>query len=153
MKLETITYTNHPIPMIGRVWVFPSVIYTKDAEGDLGISFKELKKLQLAVANAICGENNNLTSEEFDFLISITNSTPTEISSWLGCHVTSVGKWRSKDAVPYLESLALKEIFWMKLFSNKATFPMTYFGRERLLAMAKTAVDLKLVDPVSKKAA
>lgn len=152
-KVETVIYKNHPIPMVGRVWVFPSVTYTKDAEGDLGISLQELEKLQLAVANAICGEDQPLKSEEFDFLMSITKSTATDVAKWLGCHVSSVGKWRNKDSVPYLESIALKEIFWMKLFGEKIPCPSALFGKERLAAMEKIAIEKNIVEHVSKKVA
>ena len=153
MKLETVAYKNHPVPMIGRVWVFPSVTYTKDPEGDLGISLKELGRLQYGVANAICGEASVLKSEEFDFLMSITQCTPADVAKLIDCHVSSIGKWRNKNAVPYLESLVLKEIFWMKLFAKKAPCPSAYFGQERLAAMARLAIEKKLAKPVSKKAA
>ncbi len=150
---EHVTYTQHPIPMIGRVWVFPEVVYTKDAEGELGISFIELEKLQLSVANAICGEEQQLKSIEFDFLLNITKTTQSEIAEFLKCHVSSIGKWRQKENVPQLESLVLKEIFWTKLFGNKVSYEQSLFGRQRLALMSNAAIEKKVVAPVHKKAA
>jgi hypothetical protein len=152
-EMEKVKYVNHPIPLVGRVWVFPEVIYVRDPEGELGISIDEIHRIHMAVANAICGESTPLKPLEFDFLMDCSESTVKEISALLICHTSNIGRWRNKDQVPPLESLVLKEYFWMKLFGDKADYPKSFFGKDRLLAMAKAAVDSKVVGPVSKKAA
>jgi hypothetical protein len=152
-SMEKIKYMNHPIPMIGRVWVFPEVTYVKDPEGELGISMAELQKLQHAVANAICGEHSQLSCEEFDFLMDLSESTVKEISTLLICHSSNIGRWRNKDHVPPLESIVLKEYFWVKLFGDLVDYPKSIFGKERLRLMSKAAVEKRAAISVSKKAA
>lgn len=153
VSMEQIKYTNHPIPMIGRVWIFPEVTYVKDPEGELGISLAELKKLQLAIANAVCGEDSRLSCDEFDFLMDLSESSVKEISLLLKCHSSNVGRWRNKDNLPPLESVVLKEFFWVKLFGGCVEYPNAIFGQDRLASMARSAVESNAAIFVSKKAA
>ena len=83
----------------------------------------------------------------------MTETSAKEISKLLQCNISSIVKWRQKDKVPPLESLVLKEFFWIKLFGDKVTFPKSQVGSDRLAALCKTAVESRVVKPVSKKAA
>jgi hypothetical protein len=141
MKKGFIKYKKHPIHMVGRVWIFPEVTYVKDAEGELGIRASELLRLQLGVANALCGEVGPLRKVELDFLCEQTETSAKNISELLSCNVSSIVKWRKKDSVPLLESLFLREYFWIKLFGDKVSFPKTQVGTARLKALSKTAID------------
>ena len=153
MKKETIKYENHPIPMVGRVWVFPEVRYIKDSEGEFGILGTELERLQQGVANAICGEIGSLNKVELEFLCELTGTSAKDIAELVQCNISSIVKWRQKDQVPALESMILKEYFWIKLFGEKVSFPKTQVGKERLEGLFNAAIKQKAVMVVRTKAA
>ena len=74
---------NYSMHFAGHIWTFARVSFTHDAEGYLGISAAELMKLHRAVANAICGSNSALTSDELDFLCALTSTTNRDIAAVL----------------------------------------------------------------------
>lgn len=144
---------HHAMHFAGKVWVFQKVVFSQDEEGELGISFAELTRLHRAVANAVCANDSSLTREELDFLCEMTSTTNREIADLLKCTPTNVSKWRKRQHVPDLESIVLKEIFWEKIFGRDVEYPHASFGKDRLQQMGKTAIKLKLADPVERSAA
>ena len=137
----------------GKIWIFRKVVFSRDEEGELGISFAELTRLHRAVANAICASENHLTRDELDFLCELVSATNREIADALKCAPTSISKWRKRQHVPELESIVLKEIFWEKVFGKDIEYPKASFGKDRLHQMGRIAIKLKLADPVEKSAA
>ena len=144
---------HHAMHFAGKVWVFQKVLFTQDEEGYLGVSMAELIRLHRAVANAICANDNPLTSEELDFLCKLTSTTNKNIAEILKCTPTNVSKWRKRQRVPDLESIVLKEVFWETIFGKNVEYPKASFGKARLQKMGQTAIKLKLADPVEKNAA
>ena len=150
---DTLIKTNHILHIAGKVWVFEKVEFVKDIEGDLSITGKELLRLQKSVGNAICGSSSVLTKDELDFLCECTGTTGKEISTVLFCDSSSVTKWRNQGKVPMLESIILKEYFWVKIFGEGILTQISLFGPKRLDRLFKKAIEEHLADPVSTKAA
>jgi len=144
---------HHALHFAGKVWVFKEVLFSRDDEGELAISFAELARLHRAVANAICANDAPLTCAELDFLCELTSITNREIATILKCTPTNVSKWRKRLYVPELESLVLKEVLWEGIFGKDVEYPKASFGSERLKQMGLTAIKLKLADPVQRSAA
>lgn len=144
---------NHAMHFAGKVWVFKEVVFSRDDDGELGISLAELSRLHRTVANAICANDAPLTREELDFLCQFASTTNREIAAILKCTPTNVSKWRKREHVPDLESIVLKEVFWEKIFGKDIDYPKASFGPERLKQMGLTAIKLKLADPVQRSAA
>ena len=150
---EKLIKKNHILHMAGKVWVFDEVEFIRDIEGDLSITAKELLRLQRAVGNAVCGSSSFLTTDELDFLCEATSTTGKEISTVLFCDSSSVAKWRNQSKVPMLESVILKEYFWVKIFGEGIVTQIDLFGPKRLDRLCRKAIEDHLADPVSNKAA
>jgi hypothetical protein len=153
MASEKIIQKKHMMHFAGKVWIFDQVEFVKDLEGDLSITGKEMLRLQRAVGNAVCGNATALTKDELDFLCECTSTNGKEIASLVFCDPSNVTKWRNQGKVPMLESLILKEFFWIKLFGEGLSIKTDLFGSRRLAQLSSKALAEHLADPVSNKAA
>lgn len=113
------TKINYELPIAGRLWVFPKVDLFQDPEGRVCISAESLEKMHRAVANIICGEPREFSSDEFEFLVAITLSKYATLSEIVCCEPSAISNWKKRGRFPKLESMVLKKHFWMQIFGNE----------------------------------
>jgi len=120
IELETVVEKDYPYQAAGRTWTVRKLELTKLPTGKLGLSLAEIRRVNHAVANEICGSAEPLTFLDFEFLCATTSTTFKEAAEFLGIHRTTVTKWRRPDAsIQPTYSLVLKKWFWFKLFGEQ----------------------------------
>jgi hypothetical protein len=118
-NMKTKKHKNYPFLAAGRVWIIPEVSITILPDNTMGLSLAEIKRIQKAIANEVCGSPGPLSIEELEFLCDATATRYNEIAEKLFVSKSNVTFWRkSAKRVPLLESLFLKRWFWCRLFGT-----------------------------------
>ncbi len=149
---------NYQVFAAGHLWQVASATLTTLPDGNEGLSVEEVSRIHRAVANALCGSDDDLSFEAFEFLCDITGSTFSEAASHLGMNKSTVSTWRRRGVVPSkLVGHALKRWFWFKLFGEglgDARLPIQSFMSDMsfLETASRAAITAHLTDEVVLKA-
>ena len=153
-ELETFIEKDYRYHAAGKVWVVTEIQWTRLPDGAVGLDQDESHRIHKAIANALCGSSRPLTFEEFEFLADVTGVSFTEVATHLDIHKSTISRWRRVDG-PFsrLYSLALKRLFWFKLFARpllheKVTLEQVQDERELLHLASQRAIDCGLADSI-----
>ena len=155
---ETTIQQDYSYLAAGRTWRVAELELTLAPDGTLGISMAEIRRIHRAIANQLCGAEDDLDSTELEFLCDIAGTTFTAAAEQLGVHKSTITKWRQAGRVPRLPSLALKHWFWFRLFGGEMTewaVPLRFLSDEQaFLALARQeAISQQVVEAIELQAA
>lgn len=152
--MKTRKVRNHRVFAAGQLWEVGSAVVSHLPDGTEAVSMDELERLHRAIANAICGSDEWLSFEEFEFLCDVTETTFTSAAEHLGLNKSTVSTWRRRGLVPSrLVGNALKRWFWFKLFGDRLAgeqLPLHSFASD--LAFLETASRVAIEAHVSDRA-
>lgn len=116
---ETFFQKNYDWHAAGKIWTFDRVKFTKAPDGEIGISFEELDRMNRLIANEICRNTNSMLASELDFFCETTSTNYVEVAKFLHVSKATVSQWiRKKATLSFAESVLLKELFWDKVFGK-----------------------------------
>lgn len=150
---------NHRLFAAGQLWEVGSAVVSVLPDGTEAISADEIERMHRAVANAICGSDERLSFEEFEFLCDVTESSFAEAAQHLGLNKSTVSTWRRRGLVPSkLVGNALKRWFWFKLFGERLAgerLPLHSFSSDLafLSTASRAAIEAHVSDRASIKQA
>ncbi len=117
---ETFAQKNYDWHAAGKLWTFDRVTFTKSPDGEVGIAFDELDRMNKLIANEICRNTNSMTASELEFFCEITSTTYVEVARFLHVSKATVSQWvRKKSTLSFAGSVLLKELFWDKVFGKE----------------------------------
>ena len=163
MEMKTVTKTDHPIHIAGRLWTIPTfeMVERPDGSGGVvnGVSRTELTRVHRGIANVICGDPAPLSPDELEFFCDVTETPYMDVAKHLGIAKSTVSKWwtRRDTTLSLLYSRHLKKWFWFKLFGDQfghfsVLVRMAINDDELLSHLAKYAAHLvPLIRPESSK--
>lgn len=110
---------RYQVHAAGHLWTVASVSLTELPDGTVAIDQDALAGIHRAIANALCGGDAKLTSDELEFLCDITEARFVDVARYLDMDKSTVTTWRRKGGVPSrVVSMALKKWFWFRLFGE-----------------------------------
>lgn len=117
--MKTIHKDQYQFHAAGHLWAVASVTLTELPDGTVAIGQDELDRIHRAVANALCGGDAKLTSDELEFLCDVTDARYVDLARYLDMDKSTITTWRRKGSVPSrILSMALKKWFWFRLFGE-----------------------------------
>ena len=135
---------NYEMQIAGRLWRIPEITFQEE-EGKLFINQDEIKRWHLAAANVICSDKQDLTVEEFKFLVDLTDKKYVDIAKFLQIDPSTISNWNKKgEDLSFAYSFVLKLWLWSELFEDKRTIDL----HATLKNNAEYAVSNKLVSKI-----
>jgi hypothetical protein len=126
-KAETFIQKKYDWHAAGRIWTLDKVEFTRAPDGSVGLSFTEIDRMNKLITNEICKSLAALTASELEFFCDITSTTFATIAKILHISKAAVSQWaKKKNALPFAESVLLKEYFWTKVFSTELAASTRY---------------------------
>ncbi|MCB9780529.1 MAG: hypothetical protein H6742_18325 [Alphaproteobacteria bacterium] len=143
----------------GRIWIVPELQLLKLPDGSLGLPQTEINRVHRAVANALCGSEDPLSGEDFEFLCDVAGVAYAVVADALHLDRSTLTKWRdSGRPMPFIRSLFLKRWFWFRLFGDQLASEEVHLGAlendgEFLQLAHDAAIRHAAADPVRKAVA
>jgi len=110
---------RYQVHAAGHLWAVASVELTELPDGTVAIDQSTLEAIHRAIANAVCGGEEKLTSDELEFLCDVAGARYVDVARYLDMDKSTVTTWRRKGGVPSrVVSMALKKWFWFRLFGE-----------------------------------
>ena len=149
-KPDTFAETNYDWHAAGKFWTFDCVTFTKSPDGEVGISFDEIDRMNKLIANEICRNTNSMTASELEFFCETTSTTYVEVAKFLHISKATVSQWvRKKSTLSFAESVLLKELFWNKVFGKELSIAnrnaRAVMPEDKLSSMGRYAEEHEIV--------
>jgi len=166
---QTLSSANHPFhrnvieviaeydfPVGEKTWLVPNVAIEANAIDTPVVPGREVTRITLSVANAICGSSEPLSTAELEYLCDLTCVRYADVAQLLDVTRATVSIWFKKARpVSRTYSVKLKKWFWQKIFAKRLEKPLLFAVEEAfddailLQRLNREAIEQGLASPVT----
>lgn len=146
----------YAFPVGAKHWQVPQVHIEADFIGEPVVPGREVTRITLSVANAICGSPDPLSTAELEYLCDLTCVRYADVAQLLDVTRATVSIWFKKARpVSRTYSVKLKKWFWQKIFAKRLEKPLLFAVEEAfddailLQRLNREAIEQGLASPVT----